>query len=47
VSAKAEEQRAAALEAKLKAKDEVIACLAEELLALKKKSSGQILGGRK
>jgi transposase-like protein len=35
VSAKAEEQRAAVLEAKLKAKDEVIACLAEELLALK------------
>jgi len=40
VAAKAEERKAAELEAKLKQKDEVIAELAEELLALKKKSSG-------
>ena len=41
VSAKAEGRKAAELEAKLKQKDEVIAELAEELLALKKKSSGR------
>jgi transposase-like protein len=41
VSAKAEGKKAAQLEAKLKQKDEVIAELAEELLALKKKSSGR------
>jgi transposase-like protein len=41
VSAKAEGRKAAQLEAKLKQKDEVIAELAEELLALKKKSSGR------
>jgi transposase-like protein len=40
LSAKAEGRKAAELEAKLKQKDEVIADLAEELLLLKKKSSG-------
>jgi transposase-like protein len=40
VSAKAEGRKTAELEAKLKQKDEVIAELAEELLSLKKKSSG-------
>jgi transposase-like protein len=40
VTAKAEGRKAAELEAKLKQKDEVIAGLAEELLALKKKNSG-------
>jgi transposase-like protein len=40
VTAKAEGRKAAELEAKLKQKDEVIAELAEELLALKKKNSG-------
>jgi hypothetical protein len=40
VSAKAEGRKAAELEARLKQKDEVIAGLAEELLSLKKKSSG-------
>ena len=41
IAAKAEERKAAELEAKLKQKDEVIAELVEELLALKKKSSGR------
>jgi transposase-like protein len=41
VSVKAEGQRAAEMEAKLRQKDEVIAELAEELLSLKKKSSGR------
>jgi hypothetical protein len=41
VSAKAEGREAAQLESKLKQKDEVIAELAEELLSLKKKSSGR------
>lgn len=40
IATKAEERKAAALEAKIKQKDEVIAELAEELLALKKKNSG-------
>jgi transposase-like protein len=40
ISGKAEERKIAALLDKLKQKDEVIADLAEELLALKKKSSG-------
>jgi transposase-like protein len=40
ISAKADERKMAALEEKLKAKDEVIAELAAELLALKKKSTG-------
>ena len=41
VSAQAERRKAAALEARLKHKDEVIAELAEELLALKKKNAGR------
>lgn len=41
IAAKAEERKAAELEAKLKQKDEVIAELVEELLGLKKKSSGR------
>jgi transposase-like protein len=41
ISGKAEERKIAALEGKLKQKDEVIAELAEELLALKKKNSGR------
>ena len=40
ISDKAEERKIAALEEKLKQKDEVIAELAEELLALKKKNCG-------
>ena len=40
ISSKAEERKVAALEGKIKQKDEVIAELAEELLALKKKNSG-------
>jgi transposase-like protein len=40
ISTKAEERKVAALEDKLKQKDEVIAEFAEELLALKKKNSG-------
>ena len=40
ISSKAEERKIAALEGKIKQKDEVIAELAEELLGLKKKSSG-------
>ena len=40
ISKKAAERKIAALEDKLKQKDEVIAELAEELLALKKKNSG-------
>jgi transposase-like protein len=40
VSAKAEGRKAAEMEAKIRQKDEVIAQLAEELLSLKKKSSG-------
>jgi len=40
ISDKAEERKVAALENKIKQKDEVIAELAEELLALKKKNSG-------
>jgi transposase len=40
ITTKAEIRKAAALEAKIKQKDEVIAELAEELLVLKKKSSG-------
>jgi transposase-like protein len=40
ISGKAEERRAAALEEKLRQKDEVIAELAEELLGLKKKNCG-------
>ena len=42
ISGKAKERRIAALEEKIKHKDEVIAELAEELLALKKKNSGQL-----
>jgi transposase len=38
ISSKAEERKIAALENKIKQKDEVIAELAEELLALKKKN---------
>jgi hypothetical protein len=41
VTAKAEGRKAAELETKLRQKDEVIAGLAEELLALKKKNSGR------
>jgi transposase-like protein len=41
ISGKAEERKVAALEDKIKQKDEVIAELAEELLALKKKNYGQ------
>jgi transposase len=40
ITTKAEVRKAAALEAKIKHKDEVIAELAEELLVLKKKSAG-------
>ena len=40
ISGKAEERKITALEDKIKQKDEVIAELAEELLALKKKNSG-------
>jgi len=40
ISTKAEERKVASLENKIKQKDEVIAELAEELLALKKKNSG-------
>jgi transposase-like protein len=40
ISGKAEERKAAALEDKIKQKDEVIAELAEELLAIKKNSCG-------
>ena len=40
ISGKAEERKVSALEDKLKQKDEVIAELAEELLALKKKNCG-------
>jgi transposase-like protein len=40
VTAKAEGRKAAELETKLSQKEEVIAGLAEELLALKKKNSG-------
>ena len=40
ISSKAEEHKITTLEDKLKQKDEVIAELAEELLGLKKKSSG-------
>jgi transposase-like protein len=40
ISSKAEERKAAALEEKVKQKDAVIAELAEELLALKKKNTG-------
>ena len=40
ISGKAEERKIAALEEKVKQKDEVIAELAEELLALKKKNCG-------
>jgi transposase-like protein len=40
ISTKAEERKIAALEEKIKQKDEVIAEFAEELLGLKKKNSG-------
>ena len=40
ISAKAKDRKITALEEKLKLKDEVISELAQELLALKKKSSG-------
>ncbi|MCL2026599.1 MAG: transposase [Leptospirales bacterium] len=40
ISGKAEERKITALEDKIKQKDEVIAELAEELLGLKKKTSG-------
>ena len=40
IGGKAEERKVTALEEKIKQKDEVIAELAEELLALKKKNSG-------
>jgi transposase-like protein len=40
ISEKAEERKVAALEEKLRQKDEVIAELAEELLGLKKKNCG-------
>jgi transposase len=40
IATKAEKRKAAALEAKIKQKDEVIAELAEELLMIKKKNSG-------
>jgi len=40
ISSRAEERKVASLESKIKQKDEVIADLAEELLALKKKKSG-------
>jgi transposase len=41
ISGKAEERKVTVLEEKIKQKDEVIAELAEELLALKKKNYGQ------
>jgi transposase-like protein len=41
ISGKAEERKIAALEDRIKQKDEIIAELAEELLALKKKNCGQ------
>ena len=41
ISGKAKDRNIAVLEDKIKHKDEVIAELAEELLALKKKNSGQ------
>ena len=41
ISGKAKDRKIAVLEDKIKHKDEVIAELAEELLALKKKNSGQ------
>jgi transposase-like protein len=44
VTAKAEAKKAAELAEQLAKKDEVIAELAQELLALKKKSSGQTSG---
>jgi transposase-like protein len=40
ISGKAEERKIAVLEEKIKQKDEVIAELAEELIKIKKKSSG-------
>jgi len=40
ISGKAEERKITALEDRIKQKDEIIAELAEELLALKKKNSG-------
>ena len=40
ISGKAKDRKIASLEDKIKHKDEVIAELAEELLALKKKNSG-------
>ena len=40
ISSKAEDRKVASLESKIQQKDEVIADLAEELLALKKKNSG-------
>jgi transposase-like protein len=40
ISSKAKDRRIAALEEKLKQKDEIIAEFAEELLAIKKKKSG-------
>jgi len=42
ISGKAKVRKILALEEKIKHKDEVIAELAEELLALKKKNSGQL-----
>jgi transposase-like protein len=42
ISLKAEDRRVAALEDRLKHKDEVIAELAEELLVLKKKTTGRL-----
>jgi transposase-like protein len=47
ISDKAEERRIAALEDKIKQKDEVIAELAEELLGLKKKNFGLGKGKRR
>ena len=41
ISGKAEERKIAALEDRIKQKDEIIAELAEELLGLKKKNSGR------
>jgi transposase-like protein len=41
ISGKSEERKITALQEKIKQKDEVIAELAEELLGLKKKSSGR------
>jgi len=42
ITAKAKDRKIASLEDKIKQKDEVIAELAEELLALKKKNSGLV-----